>query len=120
MTTQLSPAITAYIHATNEHDGAAFLASFTPDAVVQDTGRQFNGLAEIEAWSSKEVIGDRVTLDVVAVAERDGQTVVTTQVDGNFDKTGLPNPLYLDHHITVLGDKIARLTILLAEQEART
>jgi hypothetical protein len=120
MNSQLSPAVAAYISATNEHNAEAFLASFTPDAVVQDAGRQFNGLAEIEAWSSKEVIGDRVTLDVVAVAERDGQTVVTTQVDGNFDKTGLPSPLFLDHHISVGGDKITLLTIRLAEPEART
>jgi hypothetical protein len=33
-----------------------------------------------------------VTLEVTAVAAKGGETIVTTKVDGNFDRTGLPDP----------------------------
>jgi hypothetical protein len=34
---------------------------------------------------------------------------VTAKVDGTFDRTGLPDPLVLSHHITVKEGKIAML-----------
>jgi hypothetical protein len=34
----------------------------------------------------------RVTLEAANVADRDRETVVTTRVDGSFDRTGLPDP----------------------------
>jgi hypothetical protein len=40
------------------------------------------------------------------VADRDDETVVTTKVDGNFDRTGLPRPVIITHHNTAEGDKI--------------
>ena len=52
-----------------------------------------------------------------AVASRPaevGETLITTKVDGNFDRTGLPDPVVIIHHITVEGDRIARLTCRLA------
>jgi hypothetical protein len=55
-----------------------------------------------------------VTLEVIDVADRDGETIVTTKVDGNFDRTGLPNPVIINHHITAEGGKIVRLTCRLA------
>jgi hypothetical protein len=33
------------------------------------------------------------TLELLRVEDRDGTTVVTTKVDGNFDRTGLPDPV---------------------------
>ena len=56
----------------------------------------------------------QVTLDVLDVADRDGETVVTTKVDGYFDRTGLPDPLIISHHITLEGGKIVGLTCRLA------
>ena len=46
--------------------------------------------------------------------ERDGQTIVTAKIDGTFDRTGLPDPLLMEHCFTVTGDKIATLTCRLA------
>jgi hypothetical protein len=114
MTTQLPQTIAAYIRATNDHDVAAFIALFADGAVVNDVGREFRGRAAIKAWSDREIFGARVTLEVIDVADRDGETVVTTKVDGNFDRTGLPDPVIINHHCTVEGDKIVRLTCRLA------
>lgn len=112
MFTQLAEPLAAYIKATNGHNSDAFLACFTDDALVTDIGRDFRGAAAIKEWSDREIIGANVNLEVTAAIEGDGATIVTTKVDGDFDKTNLPDPLLLDHHITVNGDKISRLLIL--------
>lgn len=117
MTTTLPETAAAYIRATNNHDAAAFIALFADGAVVNDVGRTFRGRAAIKAWSDREIFDAHVTLEVVDVVDRDGETVVTTKVDGNFDRTGLPDPLIINHHITVEGDKIACLTCRLADQK---
>ena len=59
------------------------------------------------------------TVRVLDVADRDGETVVTTKVDGNFDRTGLPDRVIINHLITVAGDKIVGLTCRLAGGEKR-
>ncbi len=114
MKTTLSPAAAAYVRATNTHDASAFLACFTDDAVVDDAGREFRGIEAIRAWSNREIMEAQVTLELLAVDGRDGEVTLTTKVDGNFDRTGLPDPLILEHHLRLEGDKIAALTCRLA------
>jgi ketosteroid isomerase-like protein len=109
--------IEIYIHAINNHDSQAFLACFTDDAVVDDVGREFRGTAAIKEWSNREIFAVNVTFEVIKVAERDGQIIVTGKVDGTFDKTGLPDPLLISHYFTLDGDKIAALTCRLAGEE---
>src|SRR6266702_2590779 len=110
MAKQMPPTAAAYVRSIKDHDRAAFNALFAEDAVVNDNGRDFRGAAAIKAWSDREIFDAQVTLEVIDVAERDGETVVTSKVDGNFDRTGLPDPLILNHHITVEGDRIVGLT----------
>jgi DNA-binding MarR family transcriptional regulator len=71
-------------------------------------------------WSLTEIFDARVTLEGIDVADRDGETVISAKVDGNFDRTGLPDPLFLDHYITVEGDKIVGLTCRLAGEKPGT
>jgi hypothetical protein len=118
MTTNLPQAVAAYVRTINSHDAAAFIALFADGAVVEDVGREFRGLAEIKAWSDREIFEAQVTLEVVGAADRGGETVITAKVDGNFDRTGLPDPLLLDHYLTVEGDKIVNLTCRLAGEAA--
>lgn len=113
----ISHPIATFIRAVNEHDPDAFLSSFTSDAVVTDVGREFRGTTAIKEWGDREIFGVNVTLDVIDVAERDGQTVVTVKVDGTFDKTGLPDPLLLNHHFTLDGGKIVAFSSRLAGEE---
>lgn len=37
--------------------------------------------------------------------------MVTCKIDGDYDKTGLPDPLFLDFKFRLRGDKIVRLEI---------
>lgn len=114
MKTTTLPAIAAeYVRSVNEHDAEAFIAHFDDGAVVNDAGREFRGLAAIKAWSDSDIFAANVTLDVMDVVERDGAVVVTTKVDGDFDRTGLPDPVVIEQHITGVG-KIVRLTCRLA------
>ena len=106
--------IATFIRAVNEHDADAFLSSFNNDAVVTDVGREFRGVSAIKEWGDREIFDVNVTLDVIGVAECDGQTVVTVKVDGIFDKTGLPDPLLLKHHFTLNRGKIAAFSSRLA------
>ena len=107
---KLRKPIESYIKAVNTHDSDAFQSSFAPDAVVKDVGREFCGIVEIKEWANQEIFAVNVTLDVMEVAQRDGQTFVTVKIDGTFDRTGLPDPLLMDHCFTIAGDKISVLT----------
>ena len=120
MTTPLPPTAAAYVRSINDHDAAAFLALFADGAVVDDVGRELRGLAAIKAWSDREIFDARVAIEVIDVADRDGEIVVTTKVDGNFDRTGLPDPLIINHHIAAQGGKIVRLTCRLAGERPST
>src|SRR6266478_7262813 len=111
---ELPPAAAEYVRSINEHDPAAFAALFNDGAIVDDAGREFRGRAAIVAWGDSDIFAPKVTLDVLNVATRDGATVITTKVDGNFDRTGLPDPVIIDHHIEG-NDKIRKLTCRLVK-----
>jgi hypothetical protein len=114
MTTTLPDVAAAYVRATNDHDAAAFIACFSKNAVVNDAGREFRGITAIKDWSDQEIMGAQVTLDVLDIARGNGEVTITTKVDGNFDRTGLPDPVIISQHMTVAGDKIIGLTCRLA------
>jgi hypothetical protein len=120
MTTKLPKIAAEYVRATNDHDAPAFIACFNENAIVNDAGREHRGAAAIKAWSDREIMDAKVTLAVLKVADRDGQVTITTNVDGNFDRTGLPDAVIIDHHITLDGDKIGRLTCRLASDGRKT
>ena len=105
-----------FIRAVNDDDAEAFLSTFASDALVSDVGREFRGTAAIKEWSAREIFDVNVSLDVIDITERDGQTVVTSKVDGTFDKTGLPDPLLLEHSFTLNGDEIAAFSSRLVGQ----
>jgi hypothetical protein len=107
------------IRAINAGDADAFLSSFAPDAVVKDVGREIHGSAPIKEWADREIFAVHVTLEVKNVADRDGQTIVTVKIDGTFDRTGLPDPLLMDHCFTVAGDKITALICRLSGGTSR-
>jgi hypothetical protein len=112
MTTTLPAPVQGYIAASNAFDGDALIKWFADDAFVNDARREFWGKDAIRAWLDREVIGDRVTMDVTATAEHFGDVAVYAAMDGNYDKTGLPDPLILAHYFTIRDDRIARLIII--------
>ena len=51
-------------------------------------------------------------MDVTEVIEHYGNYIVTANVDGNFDKRGLPDPLVLAFCVTPHRNRIVQLIIL--------
>jgi hypothetical protein len=51
-------------------------------------------------------------MDVTKVVEHHGNFIVMANVDGNYDKRGLPEPLVLAFYFTPRGDQIVQLIIL--------
>jgi len=111
---QLPQPIEALIRATNNHDTDGFLATLAGDAVITDEGQNYRGITAIKNWSDEKSIGAKVTLEPIDAVNRDGKTVVIFKVDGNFNKTGLPDPFLLDYHFIIDGLKIAALDIRLS------
>ena len=52
-----------------------------------------------------------MTLDVTDVNYRDGKTIVTAKVDGNFPKAGLPDPFKMDLHFAIDNAKVSALSM---------
>jgi hypothetical protein len=103
--------IQSFINAVNKHDGDAFIACFANDALCNDFQRNFWGAEAIKEWSDKEMIGDKVTIEIDEAVEHYGEYFITALTDGNYDKSKSPDPTYLDYFFTVRGDKIVRLII---------
>jgi hypothetical protein len=95
MNITLPAPVQGYIAASNAIDGDALIECFADDAFVNDARREFWGKPAIRAWLDREVIGDKVTMDVTATSAHYGDIAVDAVMDGDYDKTGLPSPLVL-------------------------
>ncbi|MER6066386.1 nuclear transport factor 2 family protein [Streptomyces sp. NPDC001792] len=88
---ELPDAIRAFIEATNAGDSEAFVAAFTPDAYLNDWGREFHGRGGVNDWNRTDNIGVQAHFDLVS-AQRDpadGRYLLTLKVSGNgYNGTG--------------------------------
>jgi hypothetical protein len=109
----MSPTAHEYVRSVNDADPAAFHSLFADGAEVNDAGRQLKGKTEIIAWSNRDIFDAKVTFEVLDVAERGNETILRTKVDGNFDRTGLPDPVLIDQHFQSEAGKIVTLTCML-------
>ena len=112
MTTELTSPIADYIAAVNAFDIDAAVATFTPDAYVNDARREINGIEAIRRWVTKEMVGDHVTMDVREVVHHHGETIVRSRYDGTYDKTNLPDELVMSDYFRVEDGKIVSLTVI--------
>lgn len=104
--------VRAYIAASNNFDIDALMATFAEKALVNDHRDEFDGLDAIRKWAQREIVDDRVTMQVTDATRRGSSASVNAIIDGNFDRTGLPNPLVLAFYFSVGGDRIDQLVIV--------
>lgn len=109
--TQLPESVETYFEAANEEQPAAFIAAFDENAFVFDDNREFKGLEAIRNWSKTDVFGAHVRFAIIDVMENDGAYAVTASLNGDFDKTNLPNPFLLEHTFKLSGGKIKELQV---------
>lgn len=99
--------VAAYIAASNNHDADACAAGFTDGAVVQDEGREMQGIAAIREWMDTAMKKYRHTIAPLEVAHREGKTVLKAKLTGNFPGS----PVTLEFTFRLEDGKIASLEI---------
>jgi ketosteroid isomerase-like protein len=112
MTTALPPVVADYLSAVNAFNLDGMVATFSPDAYVNDARREISGIDAIRRWAEKEMVGDHVTMDVREVVEHHGETIVRSRYDGTYDKTNLPAELVMSDYFGVRDGKIVSLKVI--------
>jgi hypothetical protein len=108
----LPPLVAAFVEATNNFDLERLTVTFADDALVNDQLRDYWGKAAIRDWAERDIIGERLTIAVTKVVKHYENFIVTADIDGNFDKRGLPAPLVLAFYVTPHNEFIVQLIIL--------
>jgi len=105
--------IAEHIKAVNAFDTEAIVATFAPDAYVNDNRREIKGTDAIRRWVKHEMVGDRVTIDVREVVDHYGDIIVRAAYDGNYDKSRLPpGELVMSSYFSVRDGRIVSLAII--------
>jgi ketosteroid isomerase-like protein len=116
MTSQVNtapPAVVAeHIAAVNAFDTERIVATFSPDAYVNDNRREIWGAEAIRKFMAKEFVGDHVTMEVREVIDHYGDIIVRAKYDGTYDKTNLPDELIMTSYFSIRDDKIVSLTVI--------
>lgn len=106
MSLQLPRGVAAYFKADGE-GGEAVARCFADEGVVKDERETHKGRAAIAAWKAAASAKYNYRSEPIAMAEQDGQVVVTGRVTGDFPGS----PLDLRYFFTLDGDLIAALEI---------
>jgi hypothetical protein len=113
MTTRTLPSpVAAYVAATNSFNLDGLAAVFDDDALVNDHRDEFIGKEQIRAWAAREIIADHVTMRVIDQRVVGNHVALKAEVDGDFDKKGLPSPFVLAFYFSVSGARISALVIV--------
>lgn len=112
MPDELPGVVAAHIAAINAFDIDAIMATFSPDAIVNDNRREFVGVDAIRRFVEAEIVGDHVTMEVLDVIDHHGDIIVRARYDGTFDKTNLPAELVLTNYFGLSDNAIVTLIIV--------
>ena len=99
--------IELFMSSENTHDLEALTDCFAAHATVRDEGQTLHGLKAIKAWRRETRKKYRHTVEPMAVTARDGKTVVSATLTGDFPGS----PITLEFVFTLEGGKIAVLEI---------
>jgi len=109
----MRPAVVAeHIDAVNAFDAERIVATFAPDAYVNDNRREIRGTDAIRKFVAKEFVGDHVTMQVREIIDHHGDIIVRAAYDGTYDKANLPDELIMTSYFSIRGDKIVGLAII--------
>lgn len=99
--------IAAYF-AADKGDSETLSQLFTENAIVKDEGHTHKGRATIKQWKTDTSTKYEYTSEPFACEQKDGETVVTSRLTGNFPGS----PVDLRFLFKLEGDKIASLEII--------
>ena len=112
VTTDLPAVVAEHIAAVNAFDTERIVATFAPDAYVNDDRREIWGADAIRRFMAKEFVGDRVTMEVREVIDHHGDIIVRAKYDGDYDKTNLPDELIMSSYFALRDGKIVSLAVI--------
>ena len=115
LTTALPAVVAEHIAAINAFDNDRIVATFAPDAYVNDDRREIWGIDAIRRFIAKEIVGDHVTMEVREVIDHYGEIIVRAKYDGDYDKSNLPDELIMTNYFSLRGGKIVSLTIIFTQ-----
>ncbi|MFM0314077.1 nuclear transport factor 2 family protein [Paraburkholderia nemoris] len=102
----------SFVNAVNDFDADRLIDLFAEDAHVNDQLRDFWGKDAIADWIRREIAGERFSMDVIEARLHFDDLILSAEVGGDFDKTGLPSPLILNFIFSFFDEKIVRLIVL--------
>jgi hypothetical protein len=112
MSTELPAIVAEHIAAVNDFDTDRIMATFAPDAYVNDNRREIWGTESIRAFMAKEFVGDHVTMEVREVVDHYGDILVRARYDGTYDKTNLPDDFVMTSYFSIRESRIVSLTVI--------
>ena len=112
MTAELPAIVAEHIAAVNAFDTDRIVATFAPDAYVNDNRREIWGAEAIRKFMDKEIVGNQVTMEVREVIDHYGDIIVRAKYDGDYDKTNLPDELIMSSYFALRNAKIVSLAII--------
>lgn len=102
--------IAAYYHASDAYHDDLLADCFAEDAVLVDEGEEYHGPEAVSGHILKANRDAKVMTEITNCVEKNGETVVTATISGNFDGSPIP----LDFHFTLNNGKIKTLDIVVA------
>ncbi len=109
--------VAAFVRAVNTGDLDCLVATFADHALVNDQLREYWDKEAIADWAARDVVGQRLSMRVRNVVTNHAQTVLEVEVEGDFDKRGLPEPLVITFYFSTHEDRVVQLVILRNEIE---
>jgi hypothetical protein len=110
--TTLPPIVAEHLDAVNAFDLDRIMATFAPDAYVNDNRREIRGADAIRRFMAKEFVGDSVTMDVREVIDHYGDIIVRAKYDGTYDKANLSDELVMTSYFGLREGRIVSLAII--------
>ena len=107
MSVPLPPPVDLYLKIENSGDIEALSECFASNATVRDEGRIYEGLAAIREWKAETKNKYNHTVAPLAVAQRDGKTVLKARLAGSFPGS----PVTLEFSFVLADGKIVSLEI---------
>ena len=101
--------IADYVAANARLDIDAMLKPFTPDAIVVDNGKRYQGTAQIRTLFEREVIPVAAIFTPDMVRTEGDRVIVEGPVHGSFNG----RPIGFTYDFALTGDAIAALEITL-------
>lgn len=112
----LSPAIASFIEGVNLGDTKVIAGAFSQDARVNDQLSEYVGLDAIREWIARDIVAISLRVKVLGVQGHYHCIILSCEIDGNFDRRGLPEPLIQKFYVLEFEGRIALLIVLPDEQ----